>query len=197
MSDTNPGHGRTVAVISDLIVSVLLLAGGGLIWITVTFPVGSLPVDSVSVTGYQAVPALAALSLASIALAVALTIARPALGLILGMVQALISVVLLVVITTAIVDPARASRGAVAAVSGISDAGQSALAAVHGITVVPTIGLVLAGIQFLIAIGTVITARHWPSTDGRHEVPSPSADGGSATTTWDRLSQGDDPTEQP
>jgi hypothetical protein len=196
MPERSHRRSKLISVVGSLIAAGLLIASGGLPWLTVTFPHGALPIDTLSVTGYQAAPSLAALSLAAIAVAVALTIARPVLRVALGIVQVLVAIGLLSVITLTILDPTAAAASAIAGVSGISDSGQDVLDATASLTVLPAVALVLAGVLLVIAISTLVTARRWPDGGDRHETPA-ATEQGTASSSWDRLSRGDDPTDEP
>lgn len=141
--------------------------------------------------------ALAALALASLALCGALTIAGVAFRVVLGVLQAALGACVVVAASLALADPLGVSGSAVTTVTGV-DGRDSLTALVESVdpTPWPWVAL-LAGVLTLVHGALVaLTARRWPRTGRRYQpVRTAPADADDPAAAWDRLSQGDDPTD--
>lgn len=187
---------RLIVILTILIGGAVGLIGSTQTWLDLTLSDGAQ--GTVVVAGGQALPALAPLTLAALALGLALSIVGPVLRYVFGLLAVLLGagigfaagrVVLLV--------PADAMSAAVAEATGLSGpAAVAALVADASLTPWPYVTVVAA---ILIVAGGVLalaTARRWPASGRRFRAEADGQDGGprDAIDSWDELSRGDDPT---
>jgi uncharacterized membrane protein (TIGR02234 family) len=180
-----------VAVLTACVVAgVVVLIAAGRTWGHASLATVTGSVDSVSVTGDDAEPALPALAIAVLVLTVGLIAAR-------GWLRRLVGLIV-VSVGSAVVALAVASRSDVAHALG-----RRAFAVAH--TTVPphTSGwAVVTALAGLLAVGSgalaVIVGARWPALGTRYDAAGARGvrrDGGStATSEWDALDRGEDPT---
>jgi hypothetical protein len=162
---------------------VVVLLAGGRTWGSATVVAATGNRQHVSVTGHDVLPALPALGVALLVLAVAVVAAR-------GRVRALVGLVV-VVVAGAVIGLAVTSRDDVAA-----ELRHRAFAVTEPIR--PTTGFwaVLATAGGALAAGagagTVALGRRWPSLGSRYDAPARRPD--AEASAWDALDRGDDPT---
>ena len=192
-----PNRFRSIAVVG-------FLAGGGLgiisstqTWLTATRSDGG---EDIAVVGTSALPLLAPLSLAVLALGAVLAIIGPVLRHIVAALGVLAGAGLLWATAVIVLEhPLSAVATAVTEATGL--AGDEAIAGiVDGVVVAVWPYVALAGWIVLLAAGVfaLVTARRW-TTGGRRyrtDAPSHGFDGGpvDAIDSWDDLSRGTDPT---
>jgi len=184
------------------ILAGIALAGSALLsWTQTWFHVvvespqgGDLPLD---VAGDVAGAPLSALSLASLALFAALTIAGRVFRIVLGLLQVMLGASVVLTTATALADPVRASGSAVTAATGV-DGTESIRAIVSSsdATAWPWLGLVAGALAALLGLATVLLSGAWPRATRKYSATrlvaaDPSDDPAAA---WDTLSGGDDPT---
>jgi len=193
-----------IAVTVILAAAALALIGSTQTWLDVTLREGSHPV--LAVDGAAALPLLAPLSLAALALALALTIAGRILRWIFGALAVGIGVVLLAgAVTVAVEQPVSAYAAAVTEATGLS--GSEAVRDLVDTVTVTAWPLIVAAAAAIIALGgvlTLLTAHAWGRSGRRFRtdpVAGATAAGGPAGSrphdaidSWDDLSRGDDPT---
>lgn len=185
-------------------VLTILLAGGlALIASTQTW-IDVVLVDSAAeplhVAGATAVPLLAPLSLAALALGLALSITGRAVRYAFGVVAVGIGVVLATSAVRIVVDrPLEAVAAAVTESTGL--AGIDAVRTLVAEIVLTPWPAVTVAVAVLIAVGgagTLATAHRWTGAGRRYRTDTASAAPGSrphdAIDSWDDLSRGDDPT---
>lgn len=150
--------------------------------------------QTIAISGQVAAPALSALGLASLALAAALSIARPVLRAVLGAIEIAIGTLILVVALVAISSPVTASAAAVTDATGIGGAESIdalvALVAMSGwpwLAVAAGLGCAAAGVAVL------VSARRWPRPTARYDAAT-TDEAPTAVGAWDALSEGTDPT---
>ncbi|NRD25982.1 Trp biosynthesis-associated membrane protein [Frigoribacterium sp. VKM Ac-2836] len=185
------------------ILTGIVLAGLGLLsWTQDWFHVvvaspqgGELSLD---VAGDVAGAPLSALSLASLALFGALTIAGRVFRVVLGVLQVALGASVVLTTSTALADPVRASGSAVTTATGVdgTDSIRSIVSSVEP-TAWPWLGLAAGVLAALLGIATVLLSGAWPRATRKYSatrlvVADPSADPAAA---WDALSSGDDPTD--
>ncbi|MHB1234343.1 MAG: Trp biosynthesis-associated membrane protein [Microbacteriaceae bacterium] len=176
-------------------------------WFTLQLVGSQTGRPELSVGGSVAAPALAALSLAGLALVAALALAGPVFRIILGGLQALIGVCVLLSAGLAIADPIGASAPVITKATGVAGSGSMArLVQAAGQSAWPWLALILGAGSVTLGIMIVLTARRWPASSRRYQAvrfsgetaagyPSPGGrSSGSAVDDWDDLSQGKDPT---
>lgn len=197
---------RLISVATTVACGALGVIASTQTWLTVLLDDGAD--QALEVPGADAIPVLAPLSLAVLALGAALSIVGPVLRHVFGALSVLIGL-LLAWLTAQIVfgPPVAAVVSTVTTATGI--AGERAVAELVldiGATAWPAI--TLAGWVVLVAAGafTLATARRWAGsgrryrTDDRTALTGPSgarphdAAGSSAIDDWDDLSRGEDPT---
>ncbi|MDX2375405.1 Trp biosynthesis-associated membrane protein [Microbacterium sp. LRZ72] len=193
---------RLTAVLTTLGASALVLIASTQTWFTVVL------VDesgrTLSVVGADAVPVLAPLALAGLALGAAMTLAGRLLGVILTLGAVLLGAVLLVLIAPLVAgDTLAAVAPAVTEATGI--AGDDAVAQLLDVVRV-TAWPVLAGVFALLILAAgifgAITATSWRTGGRRYRTDAPRPASApeqaperlDAVDSWDDLSRGDDPT---
>lgn len=194
---------RLLAVVVSLAVGALGVISSTQTWLVVTLQGSG---DALPVPGAAAIPVLAPLSLAVLALGAALSIVGLVLRYVFGALTVLIAAILAwSTATVAFAQPTSAVASTVTAATGI--AGQDAVAglvAAVSTTAWPAVTLVgwilLAGAGAL----TLGTARHWRGAGRRYrtdagaaasETPASEPSGPlDAVDSWDDLSRGEDPT---
>lgn len=204
-------------ILAVLIGAGLGLAGATQTWYTVSIKATAGHFTPVVVNGSTAAPALTALSLAGLALALALAIAGRIARYIIGVIGVLLSVC---IVLASIGNPAHTAgvRGAISTATGI--AGDKSVTALIGHatpTLWPAAALVGGVLLGLGALAAVVTGSRWPGGSRRYDaVRFEETDGeagesptnASATTRrapaprpgdaqiddWDDLTRGDDPT---
>jgi hypothetical protein len=193
-----------------LAVAAIVLAGAiGIIsstqtWLTVVLDDGAR--HTLAVPGADAIPVLAPLSLAVLALGGALSIVGLVLRYVFGALTVAIAVVLgILTAQIAFARPLAAVASTVTTATGI--AGADAVSdLVRTITATPWPGVTLVAWVVLLAAGlfTLATARSWRGSGKRYRTDAAATPGATAEPaasrphdaidSWDDLSRGDDPT---
>lgn len=191
---------RLVAVTVLLVAAAVALMGSTQTWLDVTLREGSHPV--LAVDGATALPLLAPLSLAGLALALALSIVGRTLRWVFGVLAVAIGVTLLVGAVQIVTGPpVSAFAATVTEATGLS--GSATVAGlVEEVTVTPwpTVTVVAGAVLALGGAFTLATAHTW-GRSGRRFRTDPAAPAGPAGSrphdaidSWDDLSRGEDPT---
>lgn len=188
--------------------SVLLILGGGVLaliastqtWLDAVL--SDTVAEPLAVAGATAVPLLAPLSLAALALSLALTIVGPVLRHAFGVIAIAIGVALTASAWRIAAErPIDAVASAVTEATGLTGA-ETVAALVSQITATPWPALTVAA-SLLVAAGgalTLATAHRWPGSGRRFRTESAAenrAQGSrphDAIDSWDDLTRGDDPT---
>jgi uncharacterized membrane protein (TIGR02234 family) len=183
-------RGLVGSLVGVAVGGALILLASGRVWATATVHVPGAPTSKVSVTGHAVEPALPALGIALLALAVAILAGR-------GLMRRLVGVTVTVVGGIAL-GVAIAGRGAVSsALTGheIGDAGIPVHGSANGWWLLAALGGLLT-----LLVGLVVTVRsgRWAAMGAKYEPPrleaqaptSPDAQG-----AWDALDRGEDPTQ--
>lgn len=181
----------------------LLVAGLGMLsWTQPWFHVvagspqgGDVPI---TVAGDVAGAPLSALSLASLALFGALTIAGRVFRVILGVLQVALGVSVVLTASTALADPVRAAGSAITASTGVdgSDSLSSLVVSIEA-TAWPWVGLGAGVAAAVLGVSIVLLGGLWPQATRKYSATrlvaaDPTTDPAAA---WDTLSLGDDPTD--
>jgi len=185
------------------VVTILLVGGLGVIastqtWLTVTLRAGG---DPLPVPGTAALPVLAPLCLAVLALGGALSIVGLVLRYVFGALTVGAAAALVwLAAPIAVSPPVSAVSATVTTATGISGT-EAVSGLVAGIVATPWPGVTLAAGALLCVAGlfTLGTAHAWRRTGRRYDadsVAAPRAATGplDAVDSWDDLSRGDDPT---
>lgn len=189
---------RTLAVCGILLAGATGVLSATQTWLQVALTAGGTPL---TVAGGSAVPVLAPLSLAALALGAVLAIVGPVLRHALAVLALLFGVALCALVAQVVLTrPVSAVAAAVTATTGIT--GHDAVAAlIAGISLTAWPWLALTGAVLLCAaaVFSLVTARTWRSAGRRYgstaHVPAQPATGPlDAVDSWDELSRGDDPT---
>ncbi|BDV30561.1 Trp biosynthesis-associated membrane protein [Microbacterium terricola] len=193
---------RSLAVIALVAVGALGVISSTQTWLTVTLSDGAQ--HELTVPGASAIPVLAPLSLAVLALGAALSIVGRVLAHVFGALAVVLGGVLAVLTwQVAFQQPIGAVTSVVTEATGI--AGADAVGElVAGIVPTPWPAVTLVGWVVLVAAGVLIvaTAHRWRRGGRRYRTDAPAeapaAASGSrphdAIDDWDDLSRGDDPT---
>ncbi|HWI30714.1 MAG TPA: Trp biosynthesis-associated membrane protein [Microbacterium sp.] len=190
---------RLLAVTATLAAGALGVISSTQTWLTVTLTQGAD--EALLVAGAAAIPVLAPLSLAVLALGAALSIVGLVLRYVFGALTVAIAAVLGWQTWVSFVErPTSAVASTVTGATGIS--GADAVAdLVAAVTITPWPVVTLVGWVLLLAAGilTLVTARTWRGagrryrTDAATSTASPAAPL-DAVDSWDGLSRGEDPT---
>lgn len=192
---------RIVAVLAFLGAGALSLISSTQTWILVTLSDGAQ--EQLAVSGGAALPLLAPLSLTTLALGGALSIAGPVLRYVFGALGAAVGAGLVWLTVPAVFAPPLSTvSAAISTATGIG--GEDAVSAlVAGLTTTPWPSLTLAAAVLLsaAAVGVLATARSWSDSGRRYRsrgdvrtAPSGPLD---PIDSWDDLSHGEDPTARP
>jgi hypothetical protein len=193
---------RLISVLTILLAGVVILIGSTQTWLSVVLADGAA--EALPVPGASAVPVLAPLSLAGLALGAALSIVGPGLRYVFGVIGLAIGVLLAVWVAPIVfAAPVSAVVSTVTPATGIAGV-EGVEALVASITPTPWPAVTLAATVLLIAaaIFTLTTARRWTRGAGRkYTTAEATAAAGPAASrphdaidSWDDLSRGDDPT---
>lgn len=197
-------RGRLLAVAGTVLCGALGVISSTQTWLTVVLDDGAA--HTLEVAGAAAVPVLAPLSLAVLALGAALSIVGLVLRYVFGALSVLIALALGWLTARVVFElPVGSVSATVTEATGI--AGESAVSGlIDSITATawPAITLVVWGILLVAGIFTIATARHWSSVGRRYSTDAAAtassgarphdAAGSRAIDDWDDLSRGDDPT---
>ncbi|KZE90830.1 Trp biosynthesis-associated membrane protein [Microbacterium sp. TNHR37B] len=191
---------RSLAVVTILVGGALALIASTQTWLDVVLR--DAAVTPLAVAGAVAVPLLAPLSLAALALGLALTIVGPVLRYVFAVVGAAIGLSLVVsALRIAIAAPLDTVASTVTESTGLS--GTDTIAGlVHTVTATPWPAVTAVAALAVIAgsVFTLLTARRWPGAGRRYrteEARRADVSGSrphDAIDSWDDLSRGDDPT---
>lgn len=192
-----PRSRKATAILAGLLIGGATLLSWTQTWIAVTLRSG-LELD---IAGDVAAPALAALGLATLALAAALSLAGPIFRIVLGVLQVAISGGVILASLGVFADPGRAARPTISEATGVAGA-ESVAALIDSATLTawPTIAVVLGALGVLHGVFVLVTARTWPRGGRRFETTQSGAGSDTAVVThdaiddWDALSGGEDPT---
>lgn len=189
---------RLICVVAILLTGALGLISSTQTWFHVTLATGG---DVLAVPGAEAIPVLAPLCLAVLALGAALTIVNLVLRYILGALTVLCGAVLLWLIVPVAADaPVSAVARTVTTATGIAGVESvSEMIAAVGETPWPWATAVCAAVLLLAGILVLATAHRWRRAGRRFAADAPHTAAASdgpldAVESWDDLSRGDDPT---
>lgn len=195
---------RLLSVLTALAVGAISLISSTQTWLVVVLDDGGQ--HELAVSGASAVPVLTPLSLAVLALGVALSIVGVVLRYVFGVLTAAIAVVVgLLSAQVALTAPVSAVASTVTAATGITGA-DAVAALVASITATPWPSLTFASAIVLLAAGVfiLVTARSWGRSGRRYEsdaaasassgAQAPASRPFDAIDSWDDLSRGTDPT---
>lgn len=191
---------RSMAVLTILGGGILALIGSTQTWLDVTLD--DAAIAPLAIPGASAVPLLAPLSLAALALALALSIVGTTLRYVFGALAIAIGGSLAASAWRITVDqPVDAAASAVTEATGLT--GPATIAElVSTITATPWPALTVAASVLILAGGgfTLATAHRWTGAGRRYRTDAPAPSGAAASRphdaidSWDDLSRGDDPT---
>ncbi|MFF2270660.1 Trp biosynthesis-associated membrane protein [Agromyces sp. NPDC058136] len=204
-----------------VIVVTILGAGLGLLawsqtWFDLVLAAGAgahVTAEVIAVPGSVASPAIAALSLAGLALAAALSLAGPGIRLVLGVLEVLLGGCLVLAAALSLGDPVGSVSPAVTEATGV--AGQAPTAELVGAaaaTIWPIVAIVGGVLVVVAGVLVLVTGTRWPASTRRYRSGLEPVDGDTAPTggaspaaeraasdraidDWDELSRGDDPTD--
>ncbi len=193
---------KTLSLIGIALAGAVALIAGAQTW--VSFMVEG--VESLeAVSGHELNAALSPVALATVAAALALTIAGRVFRRVLGLLVALLGAGLTVLTWSVLVDPLRAITGKVAELTGITGSAAVSGVAVTGLQVSPWAyaGLVAGVFAALLGVCVLFLSGKWGAAGRKYEVDSapvaavPQAARGDAPdriSDWDALTGGEDPT---
>lgn len=195
---------RLVAVVSIVLTGAIGVISSTQTWLTVVLDDGAQ--HALAVPGASAIPVLAPLSLAVLALGGALSIVGLVLRIVFGGLTVAIAAVLgILTAQIAFAPPVAAVASTVTSSTGITGAGAVAalVLRIDG-TAWPWVTLLAWMVLLAAGVFTLVTARRWRGTGRRYRtdaVERATAEAGQAASrphdaidSWDDLSRGDDPT---
>ncbi|WP_157156105.1 Trp biosynthesis-associated membrane protein [Diaminobutyricimonas sp. LJ205] len=185
---------KSLAILAGLVISAVLLLTWTQVWVMIQLTDGS----QLEAAGEVASPAIAALGLAGLAAAAALSLAGPVFRRILGVLQIAVSGTALIATIATVSDPITASAAVVTDATGVSGAESVAsLVSAATLTAWPFVALVAAVLGALLGVFIIVTASRWPGSGRKYQsVRLQNADENSAVDDWDALSDGQDPTDR-
>lgn len=172
--------------------------------------------EAIAVAGSVASPALAALSLAGLALVAALAIAGPAIRIVLGVLESLLGGCLVLATALTLGSPVAAVAPAVTDATGVTGSEPTAeLVASVAATAWPAAAVVGGVLLAVAGLVVLVTGTRWPASSrryrgarladtsgarlaersGAHSGAEARAASDRAIDDWDELSRGDDPTD--
>ncbi|WP_375389785.1 Trp biosynthesis-associated membrane protein [uncultured Amnibacterium sp.] len=146
----------------------------------------------VVVSGAQATPALAPLGIVALALALALTIAGRVARIVLGVLLVVLGAGIVAVVLPSVLDDATGTRGAISAVTGVTDVGS--LVTSRSGTAWPEVGAVAGVLAALLGLVVVLRGRWWSTGGRRYRSDQPAPASTDPIAEWDALTRGTDPT---
>ncbi|KRB37881.1 Trp biosynthesis-associated membrane protein [Microbacterium sp. Root180] len=198
------GRARLIAVVALVACGAVIVISATQTWLAVVLDDGAG--HTLEVPGAAAIPVLAPLGLAVLALGGALSIAGLVLRYVFGALTVLIAATL-AWLTAAIVfaQPVAAVASTVTEATGITgEAAVAELVAAITATAWPAVTLVATIVLLAAGVFTLVTARRWKGSGRRYRTedgPTTTAASGSrphdAIDSWDDLSRGEDPTTRP
>lgn len=194
---------RLLAVVALVACGALTVISSTQTWLTVVLDDGAG--HMLEVPGASAVPVLAPLGLAVLALGGALPIVGLVLRYAFGALTVLIAAALAWLSAQVVLGPpTSAVASTVTESTGITGGPAVAdLVSAIGLTPWPVVTLAASGILLLAGIFTLVTARRWKGSGRRYRTEAPAAAAVSssrphdAIDSWDDLSRGEDPTDRP
>ncbi|MEO7006609.1 MAG: Trp biosynthesis-associated membrane protein [Terrimesophilobacter sp.] len=189
---------KSLVILVGLALGVLALLSWTQPWFTLTLTGESSAAHSITAQGDEAAPGLPALTLATLALIAALTLAGTVFRRVLGVLEVLIGAGIVLAAAVALSDPVTAAAKLVTKATGVSgETSVNALVASVGQTPWPWISAILGVAIGILGIVLLAVGRRWPDSSRRFQASTPQEDTPeSAATDWDRLSGGGDPTSR-
>ncbi|KAA9110585.1 Trp biosynthesis-associated membrane protein [Microbacterium rhizomatis] len=189
---------RLLAVVVTIAAGALGVISSTQTWLVVTLADGAD--HTVDVAGAAAIPVLAPLSLATLALGAALSIVGLVLRWVFGVLTVVIAVALgILTATTVLATPVSAYATSVTSTTGIT--GTDAVAALVSSTQAtawPYVTLIVWVVLLAAGIMTLVTATRWRGSGRRYRTEGGGRAAASrprdAIDSWDDLSRGSDPT---
>ncbi|GAA1911488.1 hypothetical protein GCM10009775_00100 [Microbacterium aoyamense] len=192
---------RLLSVVVTLLAGAIGIISSTQTWIFVLLEDGIH--HQLAVPGAAAVPVLAPLSLAVLALGAALSIAGLVLRYIFGALTVLIAAVLAVLTFQVYAPDTRHVASTVTEATGISGA-DAVSELVAGVSTTPWVPITHAAwvVLFVVGIFILATARRWKSTGRKYTTDAATTAPAAsrphdAIDDWDDLSRGEDPTARP
>ena len=188
---------RSIAVLGFLLGGAIGIISSTQTWLTVTRADGAA---ELLVPGASALPLLAPLSLAVLALGAALSIVGPVLRYVFALLAAAGAVLLITMtVPLAFAPPIAAVAPTVTEATGLAgDEAMRDIIAVIAPTAWPSIALVGWALLFAAAVFTLVTARGWKRGGRRYQADADAHNRNDGpldpVDSWDELSHGTDPT---
>lgn len=190
---------KPLSLLASLAISALTLLAWTMTWFTVTLRDADDAQAPLQVAGDVAAPALAALSLAGLALVAALAISGPVFRLILGVLQAVIGLSVVWSAWNAIAAPVTTSAPLVTEATGITGV-ESIAQLIEAVapTAWPVVTLLLGVLTAAAGVFIVITGSRWPVSARKYQAVrfEQQDEPRSSVSDWDSLSDGSDPTSR-
>ncbi|UOR02966.1 Trp biosynthesis-associated membrane protein [Leucobacter allii] len=150
-----------------------------------------------TVAGNDVNSALAPVSIAVVAAALALTIAGPVFRRVLGVLVALLGAGLIALTLGVVVDPLSAIRGRITALTGIAGSDTSGMVVWHELSPWVWASVVAGAVAVLAGTAVVVAGGRWAAAGRKYDAKPRAAASGAPDriSDWDALSGGDDPSE--
>jgi hypothetical protein len=183
---------RLYTILAIGLVAVLTLLTTTQTWWTL-----HLATLSLAIAGTVAGPALAALALCAVVLAAALALAGPVFRLVLGLLQLLLAFTIVFTTLLSLTRPDQPSESAVQNATGVAGS-ESIDHLIKSVALTPWgfVAVALGIVAFLLGIWLLVTFRFWPAASRKYQaVRFQPVDGPrDAVVDWDAMSDGTDPT---
>jgi hypothetical protein len=149
----------------------------------------------VVVDGQAAAPSLAPIGIVALALGLALTIAGRAARPVLGVLLVLLGAGVVAAAFPNVVDDAVGTRGAITAVTGVTDV--AGLVVSRSGTAWPVVAVAAGVLAVLLGLVVLVRSRRWATGGRRFRAETPAVRRTDPISEWDALSRGADPTDGP
>lgn len=151
--------------------------------------------EPVVVAGQAAAPSLAPLGIVALALGIALTIAGRVARIVLGVVLVLLGAGIIAAAFPNVVDDSVGTRGAITAVTGVTDV--TGLVLSRSGTAWPVVAVIAGVLALLLGLVVLVRSRRWTTGGRRFRADAPVVRRTDPVSEWDALSRGSDPTDGP
>ncbi|MGO1539022.1 MAG: Trp biosynthesis-associated membrane protein [Leucobacter sp.] len=178
---------------------VLALIATTQTWVSIEVDAGA-GVQQFEASGQSLNAALSPIAVATLAAAIALTIAGRVFRRILSVLVVLLGVGLIALVVGVMQDPAAASAGGLAELTGLTGGGNAELVTSMTVSVWPVVLGVSGALTCLSGAFVTVLSGRWVKSGQKYEAGAAPAraqsPGSDRISDWDALSDGDDPSEE-
>ena len=185
---------RPVAIVSLLLAAGILLLAWSQPWFVLEVDPGSGVAETLVLAGDTAAPAIIAIALAVMAVALVLALAGPRLRILLAAVIGLLGVVAVATAIGVLNDPASVFEHVVSEATGLGGTGATDAITTATVMIWPFVAIIGGVATAILGAIIAVMSRQWRSTGRRYERGTVAVEPGDSVAAWDAISGGDDPT---